>query len=76
MPLFIPIYGDAVRAKTYWRSLVSQYMQARRWAWGVTDLPYVIQNAMSHPEISVWSRAWRPVTRLLYSTVARSYNDW
>ena len=21
--------------------VVSQYMQARRWAWGVTDLPYV-----------------------------------
>ena len=34
-------------------------MQARRWAWGVTDLPYVIQNAMTHPEISLWSRAWR-----------------
>jgi hypothetical protein len=59
VPLFIPIYGDAVRAKTYWRSLVSQYMQARRWAWGVTDLPYVVQNAIAHPEISFWSRAWR-----------------
>jgi hypothetical protein len=59
VPLFIPIYGDAVRAKTYWRSMVSQYMQARRWAWGVTDLPYVVQNAFAHPEISIWSRAWR-----------------
>jgi hypothetical protein len=59
VPLFIPIYGDAVRAKTYWSSLVSQYMQARRWAWGVTDLPYVVQNAFNHPEISIWSRAWR-----------------
>ncbi|MDP9467254.1 MAG: glycosyltransferase family 2 protein [Chloroflexota bacterium] len=61
VPLFIPIYGDAVRAKSYWRSLVSQYLQARRWAWGVTDLPYVIQNAIAHPEISFWSRAWRIV---------------
>ena len=59
VPLFIPIYGDAVRAKTYWRSLASQYLQARRWAWGVTDLPYVVQNAIAHREIPFWSRAWR-----------------
>ncbi len=61
VPLFIPIYGDAVRAKTYWRSLATQYMQARRWAWGVTDIPYVVQNAIQHTEISFWSRAWRVV---------------
>ncbi|HET9879025.1 MAG TPA: glycosyltransferase family 2 protein [Candidatus Limnocylindria bacterium] len=59
VPLFIPIYGDAVRARTYWRSLATQYMQARRWAWGVTDIPYVVRNALRHPEIPFWSRAWR-----------------
>jgi hypothetical protein len=59
VPLFIPIYGDAVRARTYWRSLASQYLQARRWAWGVTDIPYVVQNALQHPEIPFWSRTWR-----------------
>ncbi len=59
VPLFIPIYGDAVRARTYWRSLATQYMQARRWAWGVTDIPYVVQNAFRHSEIPLSSRAWR-----------------
>ncbi len=59
VPLFIPIYGDAVRARGYWRSMAEQYLQARRWAWGVTDIPYVIQNALSHPEIPFWSRFWR-----------------
>jgi hypothetical protein len=59
VPLFIPIYGDAVRARTYWRSMAQQYLQARRWAWGVTDIPFVIENAVRHPEISFWSRAWR-----------------
>ncbi|MEO8510156.1 MAG: hypothetical protein ABI534_02830 [Chloroflexota bacterium] len=61
VPLFIPIYGDAVRAKTYWRSLATQYMQARRWAWGVTDIPYVVRNALRHHEIPVLSRVWRVV---------------
>ncbi|HEY7463986.1 MAG TPA: glycosyltransferase family 2 protein [Candidatus Limnocylindria bacterium] len=59
VPLFIPIYGDAVRAKSYWRSMAGQYLQARRWAWGVTDIPYVIRNAFEHHEISLWSRIWR-----------------
>jgi hypothetical protein len=59
VPLFIPIYGDAVRARTYWRSMAQQYVQARRWAWGVTDIPFVVQNALRHPEIPLWSRAWR-----------------
>ncbi|HUH17412.1 MAG TPA: hypothetical protein VMM85_05645, partial [Methylomirabilota bacterium] len=48
VPLFIPIYGDAVRARGYWRSMAEQYLQARRWAWGVTDIPYVINNAIRH----------------------------
>jgi hypothetical protein len=34
-------------------------MQARRWAWGVTDIPFVVQNVVSHPEIPLSSRAWR-----------------
>ncbi|HEX7225941.1 MAG TPA: glycosyltransferase family 2 protein [Candidatus Limnocylindria bacterium] len=59
VPLFIPIYGDAVRARGYWRSMAEQYLQARRWAWGVTDIPYVIENAVAHPEIPFWSRFWR-----------------
>lgn len=61
VPLFIPIYGDAVRARTYWRSMAEQYLQVRRWAWGVTDIPFVIQNAIRHVEIPFWSRFWRIV---------------
>jgi hypothetical protein len=61
VPLFIPIYGDAVRARTYWRSMAEQYLQVRRWAWGVTDIPYVIENSLRHSEISFWSRFWRIV---------------
>ena len=59
VPLFIPIYGDAVRARTYWRTMAEQYLQVRRWAWGVTDIPFVIQNAIRHHEIPFWSRFWR-----------------
>lgn len=58
-PLFMPIYGDAVRARSYPRSLMQQYTQIRRWAWGVTDIPYYIDNAISHSEIPLRDRVAR-----------------
>jgi hypothetical protein len=59
VPLFIPMYGDAVRARSYPRSLVQQYTQIRRWAWGITDIPYYIRNAFAHREISRGTRIRR-----------------
>jgi hypothetical protein len=58
-PLFIPMYGDAVRARSYPRSLVQQYTQIRRWAWGVTDIPFFIDNALHHAEIPLRERLAR-----------------
>ncbi len=58
-PLFIPIYGDAVRAKSLPRTLAQQYTQIRRWAWGVTDIPYYIHQALAHPEIPLGRRIHR-----------------
>ncbi len=58
-PLFLPVYGDAVRAKSYPRSLMQQYTQIRRWAWGVTDIPFFIGNALTHTEIPLRERAAR-----------------
>jgi hypothetical protein len=58
-PLFIPVYGDAVRARSYPRTLVQQYMQIRRWAWGVTDIPYYVHQALAHPEIPLGRRLHR-----------------
>jgi hypothetical protein len=60
-PLFMPIYGDAVRARSYPRSLVQQYTQIRRWAWGVTDIPFFISNALTHHEIPLRERIARLV---------------
>jgi len=41
-PIFSPIYQDAVLAKTYKKTVRAQFLQIRRWAWGVSDIPYVI----------------------------------
>lgn len=44
IPLFVPIYQDAVQLDSYWDTLKAQYLQLRRWAWGVTDVPFVIEK--------------------------------
>lgn len=42
IPLFIPIYQDAVQSRTYIGTLKSQYLQLRRWAFSASDVAYVI----------------------------------
>ena len=51
--LFIPVYQDCVLAESYYQTFRNQYLQMRRWAWGISDFPFVIKNFMKHPEISL-----------------------
>jgi len=41
IPLFIPIYQDAVLTDTYAGTLKAQFVQLRRWAYGASDVSYV-----------------------------------
>jgi hypothetical protein len=47
----LPFYGDCPRARSWGTTHVSQYNQIKRWAWGVTDVPFVFLNALTHSEI-------------------------
>ena len=58
-PAFLPVFGDAPRARDYASTHVSQYNQIKRWAWGATDVPYVCVRMLSHPEIPWRLRARR-----------------
>lgn len=55
-PLFIPVYMDTVLAGTFWQSIVNQYKQQRRWAWGIENIPYVIGNFLSNKKINLRDR--------------------
>lgn len=54
VPLFTPIYQDAVLAKGYWRTFGAQYLQLRRWAWGASDISYVVRHSIKNSRIK-WS---------------------
>lgn len=43
VPILVPIYQDAVLASTYTKTLKAQFVQVRRWAWGASDIAYVLQ---------------------------------
>jgi hypothetical protein len=45
-PIFLPVYADAAEGSTLRRTLENQYHQILRWAWGVSDIPYVAIGAM------------------------------
>ena len=53
-PVFTPIYQDAVLADTYLKTFRAQYLQQRRWAWGVSDFPYAVRMSMRNRRIP-WS---------------------
>jgi cellulose synthase/poly-beta-1,6-N-acetylglucosamine synthase-like glycosyltransferase len=44
-PIFVPIYQDAVLAEGYRRTLKAQFVQLRRWAWGASDIAFVVTRA-------------------------------
>jgi cellulose synthase/poly-beta-1,6-N-acetylglucosamine synthase-like glycosyltransferase len=47
IPIYAPIYQDAVLADTYTRTLKAQFIQLRRWAYGASDIPYVATRLFS-----------------------------
>jgi hypothetical protein len=58
IPIFLPIYQDAVLADTYKRTLKAQFIQIRRWAWGASDIAYVAKYAFfTKNKISYFDRA-------------------
>ncbi|MBF6600724.1 MAG: hypothetical protein IVW36_09465 [Dehalococcoidia bacterium] len=50
-PILLPVGNDGVRAHSYTRTFWEHYQQARRHAWGCTDIPYAVRQAFAHPEI-------------------------
>ena len=54
--VYLPIYGDSPMSRDYASTHMSQYNQIKRWAWGITDVPYVMARFFKHPEIPLWLR--------------------
>ncbi len=56
IPHFLPIMADTVQTETWWGSLKEQYLQLRRWAYGVEHLPMIIRRYFQRKDIPFWDR--------------------
>jgi hypothetical protein len=48
-PMYLPIYQDAVLSSTFRKTLRAQFVQLRRWAWGASDVAYVLETGYFKP---------------------------
>lgn len=62
-PLYIPIYQDAVLANNYRKTFLNQYKQLRRWAYGASDIPFVVTNNLKNNKIPFFYK-WQQFFRL------------
>lgn len=63
--IFLPLSADATEGQNYIQSLLSQYSQNRRWAWGVTDIAYAAkQFLINFKELSKSSFVFRFIKAL------------
>ena len=60
-PIFLPVYADAAEGATLRRTLENQYHQILRWAWGVSDIPYVALGAVRARDLPWHVRIMRVV---------------
>lgn len=51
VPLFVPVYMDAVLAGSFWVTARNQYLQKKRWYYGVEHFPYVIIESLKNKNI-------------------------
>jgi hypothetical protein len=58
-PIFLPVLADAAEGVGVWATLANHYRQTRRWDWGASDIPYVVQRAARLTAVPLWARVRR-----------------
>ncbi|MBI3577550.1 glycosyltransferase family 2 protein [Candidatus Gottesmanbacteria bacterium] len=62
--IFLPVLVDAAEGHGFFQTFRNQYEQYKRWAWGVSDIPFVVREAILHSEIPLSDRLRRVIALL------------
>ncbi|HEX6976918.1 MAG TPA: glycosyltransferase family 2 protein [Patescibacteria group bacterium] len=60
-PIYLPLFADAAQSTTVWKTLVTQYEQLKRWAWGASDDPWIIRDYFLTPDVPFFEKTLRLV---------------
>lgn len=52
-PIYLPISMDAVLAESYMKTIVNQYKQKRRWAYGIENFPVIMRAIWPNKKIAM-----------------------
>jgi cellulose synthase/poly-beta-1,6-N-acetylglucosamine synthase-like glycosyltransferase len=58
-PIYLPLFADAALANGFFNTLKNQYEQYKRWAWGVSDDPWIIKNYLLTPGVPFVNKTMR-----------------
>ena len=58
-PIYLPVHADAAQSTSFWKTIKGQYSQIQRWAWGVSDDPWVIKNYLLIKGVPFWDKTMR-----------------
>lgn len=75
VPLYVPIYQDAVLSQSYTKTLKAQFTQLRRWAYGASDVAYVGVRVFGRQRPAPFWPSFARFVRLLDGHVALAYTS-
>lgn len=58
-PIYLPLYADAAESTSTWKTIKNTYEQQKRWAWGVSDLPWILRGYMTKKSNSLFDKTMR-----------------
>lgn len=63
IPHFLPISADAVQDTTLLKTFQNQYLQIKRWAYGVEHIPYIVKQYFTK-EVDFWDSTDRVLFKI------------
>jgi len=73
VPINTTVSMDIVAGGSWWETIVNEYKQKRRWAWGVENFPIVIRGFLKNRKISLFNKT-RYIFKMLEGHV--SWATW
>ncbi|MDD5729861.1 MAG: glycosyltransferase family 2 protein [Candidatus Omnitrophica bacterium] len=59
VPLYTTVSMDIAYSTNFFKTIVVQYKQKRRWAWGVENFPFVVSRFIGNPKIPLLKKIRR-----------------